>query len=102
MKRPAVLLIGITLVAVIAAGVQTLRLMRVQQPTSPQKEMPVRYPQENERDRGKVDIVFLGDSVTDGWDDAGEFFPGLPYANRGVSGQATPEMLLRFRRDVVE
>ncbi|HEX8189706.1 MAG TPA: GDSL-type esterase/lipase family protein [Pyrinomonadaceae bacterium] len=102
MKKPAVLLIGITLVAIIVAGVQTLRLWRVRQPGPARREMPVRYSQENERDRGKVDIVFLGDSVTDGWDDAGEFFPGLPYANRGVAGQTTPEMLLRFRRDVVE
>ncbi len=102
MRKPAALLIGITLLAIIAAGVQTLRLRRAQQPDPPPKVAPVRYSQENERDRGKVDIVFLGDSVTDGWDDAGEFFPGLSYANRGVSGQATPEMLLRFRRDVVE
>ena len=79
-----------------------MRLRRVQQPSPPPREMPVRYSQENERDRGKVDIVFLGDSVTDRWDDAGEFFPGLPYANRGIAGQATPEMLLRFRRDVIE
>jgi lysophospholipase L1-like esterase len=96
------LLIGITLLAVIAAGVQTLRLRRAQQPSLPPRETTVRYARENERDRGKVDIVFLGDSVTDNWDDAGEFFPGLPYANRGIAGQATPEMLLRFRRDVVE
>lgn len=102
MKKPAALLIGITLLAVIAAGVQTLRLRRAQQPAPPPKETAVRYTQENERDRGKVEIVFFGDSVTDGWDDAGEFFTGQPYANRGVAGQATPEMLLRFRRDVVE
>ena len=102
MKKPAALLIGITLLAIIAAGVQTLRLRRAQQPAPPPKEMAVRYVQENERDRAKVEIVFLGDSVTDAWDDAGEFFPGQPYANRGVAGQATPEMLLRFRRDVVE
>lgn len=101
MKKPAALLIGITLVATLAAGVQTLRLRQVQ-PCPPPREAPGRYAQENERDRGKVDIVFLGDSVTDNWDDAGEFFPGLPYANRGIVGQATPEMLLRFRRDVVE
>ena len=101
MKKPAALLIMLMLVATIAAGVQTLRLRRVQ-PCPPSREVPGRYAQENERDRGKVDIVFLGDSVTDGWDDAGEFFPGLPYANRGIAGQATPEMLLRFRRDVVE
>lgn len=78
-----------------------MRLSRVE-PCPPPREAPGRYAQENERDRGKVDIVFLGDAVTDGWDDAGEFFPGLPYANRGIAGQATPEMLLRFRRDVVE
>jgi lysophospholipase L1-like esterase len=103
MKKPAALLIAITLLAIVAAGVQTLRLRRAQQQLSPPKrEEPVRYAQENERDRGKVEVVFLGDSVTDGWDDAGEFFPGLPYANRGVAGQATSEMLLRFRRDVVD
>jgi len=103
MRNPAAILIGITLLAVLAAGVQTLRLRRAQQPpTPPRKETSVRYAEENVRDRGKVDIVFLGDSVTDGWDDAGEFFPGQPYANRGVEWQATSEMLLRFRRDVVE
>jgi lysophospholipase L1-like esterase len=101
MKKPAALLITLTLVATIVAGVQTLRLRRVQ-PCPPPREVPGRYAQENERDRGKVEIVFLGDAATDNWDDAGEFFPGLPYANRGIAGQATPEMLLRFRRDVVE
>src|SRR5215207_5921981 len=101
MRKPAALLLGLTLVATVAAGVQTLRLLRVQ-PCPPPTEVPGRYAQENERDRGKVEVVFLGDSIADGWDDAGEFFPGLPYANRGVAGQATPEMLLRFRRDVVE
>ena len=103
MKKPAALLLGITLLALVAAGVQTWRLRRAQQQLSPPKsEEPVRYSQENERDRGKVEIVFLGDTVTDGWDDAGEFFPGQPYANRGAAGQTTSEMLLRFRRDVVE
>jgi lysophospholipase L1-like esterase len=101
MKKPATLLIALMLVAMLVAGVQTLRLQRVP-PCPPPRDVPGRYAQENERDRGKVEIVFLGDSVTDGWDDAGEFFPGQPYANRGIAGQATPEMLLRFRRDVVE
>ena len=59
------MLITVTLVATVAAGVQTLRLRRVQ-PCPPPGEAPGRYTQENERDRGKVDIVFLGDSVTDG------------------------------------
>ena len=46
----------------------------------------------------------MGDSITDSWDDpryAG-FFPGKPYINRGISGQTTPQMLIRFRRDVIE
>jgi lysophospholipase L1-like esterase len=48
-------------------------------------------------------VVFMGDSITDGWDDPkyGGFFPGRPYLDRGISGQATPQMLLRFRPDVI-
>jgi lysophospholipase L1-like esterase len=49
-------------------------------------------------------VVFMGDSITDSWDDpayAG-FFPGKPYVDRGISGQTTPQMLIRFRRDVIE
>jgi lysophospholipase L1-like esterase len=49
-------------------------------------------------------VVFMGDSITDGWDNPinGGFFPGKPYINRGISGQTTPQMLIRFRRDVIE
>jgi lysophospholipase L1-like esterase len=49
-------------------------------------------------------VVFMGDSITDSWDNQnnGGFFPGKPYVNRGISGQTTPQMLLRFRRDVIE
>src|SRR5215207_2025087 len=48
-------------------------------------------------------VVFMGDSITDSWDDPryGGFFPGRPYVNRGISGQTTPQMLLRFRPDVI-
>jgi lysophospholipase L1-like esterase len=47
-------------------------------------------------------VVFLGDSITDAWGrSVGEFFPGKPYLNRGIGGQTTPQMLLRFRFDVV-
>jgi lysophospholipase L1-like esterase len=49
-------------------------------------------------------VVFMGDSITDGWGrgaDKGTFFPGKPYLNRGISGQTTPQMLVRFRQDVV-
>jgi lysophospholipase L1-like esterase len=48
-------------------------------------------------------VVFMGDSITDSWDNqAAGFFPGKPYVNRGISGQTTPQMLIRFRRDVIE
>jgi lysophospholipase L1-like esterase len=48
-------------------------------------------------------VVFMGDSITDLWDNPGfgGFFPGKPYVNRGISGQTTPQMLLRFRQDVL-
>ncbi len=45
-------------------------------------------------------VVFYGDSITDGWKLA-EYFPNKPYLNRGISGQTTPQMLLRFRADVI-
>src|SRR6476620_181986 len=49
-------------------------------------------------------VVFMGDSITDGWDapNMGGFFPGKPYVNRGISGQTTPQMLIRFRPDVID
>jgi hypothetical protein len=49
-------------------------------------------------------VVFFGDSITDNWSkpDYGGFFPGKPYVNRGIGGQTTAQMLLRFRADVVE
>ncbi len=48
-------------------------------------------------------VVFIGDSITDLWDNPGfgGFFPSKPYINRGISGQTTTQMLLRFRQDVL-
>ena len=49
-------------------------------------------------------VVFFGDSITDAWGrtvTAGEFFPGKPYVNRGISGQTTAQMVVRFQQDVV-
>ena len=46
-------------------------------------------------------VVFMGDSITDGWN-LEQSFPGKPYVNRGISGQTTPQMLVRFREDVVD
>jgi lysophospholipase L1-like esterase len=50
---------------------------------------------------GKSRVVFLGDSITDYWKLA-DYFPGKPYINRGIDGQSTPEMLVRFRQDVID
>lgn len=48
-------------------------------------------------------VVFMGDSITDFWAQPrfGGFFPGKPYIDRGISGQTTQQMLIRFRPDVV-
>lgn len=55
-----------------------------------------------EKDESRA--VFFGDSITQGWGQvAGTvFFPGKPYVNRGISGQTTAQMLLRFRQDVID
>jgi lysophospholipase L1-like esterase len=46
-------------------------------------------------------VVFFGDSITDIWH-LDEYFPGKPYLNRGIGGQTTPQMLIRFRQDVID
>jgi acyl-CoA thioesterase I len=53
---------------------------------------------------GENRVVFMGDSITQGWkiEGADGFFPGKPYINRGISGQTAPQMVLRFRQDVIE
>lgn len=52
---------------------------------------------------GEDRIVFMGNSITIGWlNSRPEFFAGKPYVNRGISGQTTPQMLLRFRQDVID
>ncbi|MFL5617617.1 MAG: SGNH/GDSL hydrolase family protein [Gemmatimonadaceae bacterium] len=51
---------------------------------------------------GESRVVFMGNSITDAW--AKSFptmFPGKPYVGRGISGQTTPQMLVRFRQDVI-
>jgi lysophospholipase L1-like esterase len=50
---------------------------------------------------GQTRVVFLGDSITDGWH-LDQYFPGKPYVNRGISGQTTPQMLVRMRPDVID
>ncbi|MGN6531618.1 MAG: GDSL-type esterase/lipase family protein, partial [Ginsengibacter sp.] len=48
-------------------------------------------------------VVFMGNSITDGWIRVSpDFFKGKPYLDRGISGQTTPQMLIRFRQDVID
>jgi len=66
-----------------------------------------RYRQANETlappKAGEPRVVFMGDSITDIWqqDRFGFFVAGKPYVDRGISGQTTPQMLIRFRPDVI-
>lgn len=66
-----------------------------------------RYAQENERLPSKIPdeprVVLMGDSITEMWTTfRPEFFDSSGYINRGISGQTSPQMLLRFRHDVIE
>ena len=65
-----------------------------------------RYRSENEKAglpaANENRVVFMGNSITEGWGQISpEFFSGKPYINRGISGQTTPQMLIRFRPDVI-
>ena len=59
---------------------------------------------------GQPRVVFMGDSITEIWGKRlspsmpapAPFFPGKPYINRGISGQTSPQMLVRFRQDVID
>jgi lysophospholipase L1-like esterase len=61
-----------------------------------------RYGSENAEVRppkaGEQRVVFLGDQITEHWT---RFFPGKPYLNRGIADQTSPQMLVRFRQDVI-
>ena len=54
--------------------------------------------------KDEIRVVFMGDFITDGWSkpQSGGFFPGKPYFDRGINGQTTPQMLVRFRPDVID
>ncbi len=56
-----------------------------------------------EQPSDKNRIVFMGNSITEGWSNLNpDFFKGKPYVNRGINGQTTPQMLIRFRADVID
>jgi acyl-CoA thioesterase-1 len=64
-----------------------------------------RYRDENSKlpvlQKSEARVVFLGDSITEFWK-LSDSFPGKPYINRGISGQTTPQILLRLRQDVID
>ena len=61
------------------------------------ENMEVQAPQPGERR-----VIFMGNSITEGWTGFSPgYFEGKPYLNRGISGQTTPQMLIRFRQDVI-
>jgi len=53
---------------------------------------------------GENRVIFLGDQITEEWgkDGNGQFYPGKPFINRGIRDQASAQMLVRFRQDVIE
>ncbi len=57
-------------------------------------------PRSNRQLRARTAWCSSGDSITDIWH-LEEYFPGKPYINRGIGGQTTPQMLVRFRQDVI-
>lgn len=62
-----------------------------------------RYEKSNSEVTSRPKAVFMGDSITDGWASADpEFFTDNNFVGRGISGQTTSHMLVRFRRDVVD
>ena len=63
-----------------------------------------RYAEENAAlpDAPPRRVVFIGDSITEFWGKKSPFFPGEPYLNRGIAGQTTAQMLVRFRQDVID
>jgi|TARA_B110000971_G_scaffold213367_1_gene244112 lysophospholipase L1-like esterase len=65
-----------------------------------------RFKAENERvieNKAPVKLVFMGNSITEGWKSFDpNFFNSTDYVNRGIGGQTTPQMLVRFKQDVLD
>src|SRR5881296_3723835 len=109
------LLVLLALVAVSCARGQTpesVRIQALERQLAAQRSLLVdwagltRYGSENTEipppKPGENRVVFLGDEITEFWGQgAARFFPGKPYLNRGIAGQTTPQMLVRFRQDVI-
>src|SRR5579884_4153575 len=86
------------------AGLDQYRASRIAVYTNDYGEL-ARYREANAKLKppapGENRVVFFGDSITDIWH-LDESFPGKPYINRGIGGQTTSQMLVRFRQDVID
>ena len=86
------------------AGLDQYRASRIAMFTDDYGQL-ARYREANEKlgppAAGESRVVFFGDSITDIWR-LDQSFPGKPYVNRGIGGQTTPQMLVRFREDVID
>lgn len=84
----------------------TFPMCNYSQDTTMNKDWPNlnKYAKENSQLTNTTNsVVFMGDSITEFWKVNNEaFFTSNPFIDRGISGQTTPQMLLRFRQDVVE
>jgi lysophospholipase L1-like esterase len=87
------------------AHFRALLTLRESQLRSADRDNLARYAEKNQLlpqpVPGKPRVVFLGDSITDGWR-LNEYFPDADFVNRGISGQITGEMLGRFKADVID
>ena len=89
-----------------AAAITSDQLVRLERAEARLKDWPnlSRYHDANSKllppSKTEDRVVFMGDSITDGWK-LDQYFGGKPYVNRGISGQTTPQMLIRFRPDVI-
>jgi len=93
MKKLLIWIMGLGVLAIAHAQDDWANLKQFQE-----DNMKIEMPSENENR-----VVFMGNSITIGWlNSRPEFFKGKPYVNRGISGQTTPQMLLRFRQDVID
>jgi lysophospholipase L1-like esterase len=113
--------LSVLLIIIITTGISLFAQNKSAEPTAEQKEAwrkaqeeqfhndwanLGRFRAENKKigmpSPGEVRVVFMGNSITEGWSrlDSG-FFKGRPFINRGISGQTTPQMLIRFKPDVV-
>ena len=100
-SRPAVLVAAVSLLIAGLAGVTA----RAEAPPDDWAQL-LHYRDENQRlpppGAGRPRVIFLGDSITQSWNLADLGLTRLEVINRGISGQTTPQMLVRFRQDVVD